>query len=229
MTNLRTLLEQAGGPASSQTPPAALVQADLARAHRALRHERVGRGTRGGLLAVAAAGVVAVIVQTGSPTDATPESTATPPPSSSTAGVGDTRMVAYTGTQPVGFTIDALPRGWEVQGVDTGVLTLAPAGIADRDPNSFSGKVAVFLEDLPPAATGDRVRPVQVGTTTGLLFENDLHTDGDRSGGTTLFVAQPSGTQLAVQVWSGLDWSDTAIAELGEAIHVTDAATVSVG
>ncbi|WP_328291834.1 hypothetical protein OG218_03610 [Kineococcus sp. NBC_00420] len=229
MTNLRTLLDQASGPASPHTPPAGLVQADLARAHRGLRRERVGRGARGGLLAVAAAGVVAVLVQTGSPTGATPERAATPPASSSAAGVGDTQMVAYTGTQPAGFTLDALPRGWEVQGVDAGVLTLAPAGIADQDPNSFAGKVAVFLENLPQAATGDRVRPVQVGTTTGLLFESDLNTGGDRLGGTTLFLAQPSGTQLAVQVWAGLGWSDTDIAALGAAIHVTDAATVSVG
>jgi len=225
MTNLRSLLDQAGGPASPHVPPAALVQADLARAHRGLRRERVGRGARGGLLAVAAAGVVAVLVQTG----ATPESPATPPQGSSAAGVGKTRMIAYTGEQPAGFTLDALPRGWEVQGVDSGVLTLAPAGIADQDPNSVSGKVAVFLEALPAAATSDRLRPVRVGTTTGVLFESDLNTDGDRLGGTTLFVAQPSGAQLAVQVWAGLGWSDTDIAALGAAIHVTDAATVSVG
>ncbi|MGI4895663.1 MAG: hypothetical protein ACRYF3_11185 [Janthinobacterium lividum] len=239
MTNLRTLLDEAAG-SSPQTSSASLVQADLTRAHRAQRRRRIGRGARGGFLTVAAAGVVAVALQTGLPTGTAPSSAVTPPQSAPAVGVGHTQLVAYTGAQPAGFTLDALPRGWEVQGVDAGGLTLAPTGIADQDPHSLTGKVAVFLEALPEGASGDRVRPVQVGTATGLLLQNDdvngpgrptgsKLTDGDRLGTTTLFIAQPSGTQLTVQVWGGLGWSDTDIAALGAAIHVTDAATISVG
>ena len=40
----------------------------------------------------------------------------------------DPKLVAYTGEQPAGFTLDRVPDGWEVQGVNRFFLMLAPQG-----------------------------------------------------------------------------------------------------
>jgi hypothetical protein len=135
-------------------------------------------------------------------------------------------LVSYEGTQPVGFLVDKVPEGWEVQGADTGVLTLAPIGATDRDINSFVGKIAVTRGDqLPADLTGTEV---EVGDADGLVFRMKGGEDGE-DGGKTLFVRQPSGDYLVIQTPPELGWSDEELAEFGAGIHVTDDAVTSVG
>jgi hypothetical protein len=45
----------------------------------------------------------------------------------------------------------------------------------------------------------------------------------------TLFVKQPSGDYLAIQVWSGLGWSNDQIVEFGAGVGITEHATVGNG
>lgn len=225
MDDLRTLLHDNTAP-SAPAPSPSLVRADLARGRTALRRRRTRRGARGSLMALAAAGVVALVVQ-GAPGGG-PSTTATPPAASSTLAA--TSLAAYTGKQPVGFTIDKVPTGWGVQVLDVYTLLLAPAEQAGQDAVDENGamsvadKIYVRTTDLIPDLTGGT--RVDVGGSPGRLFRGQSeYRDGPpvASKAKTLYVEQPSGAYLTVQVWDASSWTDAQIAELGASIHPTDA------
>ena len=239
-TDLKDLLQRTVD-GSASAPSDELVEADLARAHRARRRRSAVRGARAGVLALAAAGAAVLALQgmpdpgAGAPAvSAAPSLTAPPADPSGSAPTGTAalpaiQLVAWTGAQPAGFTVDKVPEGWEVQGADAGVLTVAPVGAADREVHSFAGKIAVFQQaDLPEGAR-ERGRLVRVGGADALAFTNDLNTPGDGLGGTTLFVPQDSGSHLSIQVWSGLGWSDAQLAEFAGGVRATEHAVDSVG
>src|SRR5689334_16007898 len=102
MIDLRTHLDDIAGPL---TPPsAAQVRADVARGRRALRRRRAGQALAGAALA-AVAGVTAVALGTSGSTPARPiAGPASPGNAQSLPHV--TRLVAYHGAQPPGYTLD---------------------------------------------------------------------------------------------------------------------------
>jgi hypothetical protein len=236
MTDLRMLLHEAST-SVRHAPAAGSVEADLLRGRRGLRRHRILLGARTGMLAAAAVGVVAVAVQSGLlPVggSAAPPPVAQPAPSVArpvpTPGLPTVpqpvALVSYRGEQPVGFLVDKVPAGWEVQGADTGTLTLAPIGAADQDIHSWAGKIAVLQGDqLPDGLTGTEV---EVGGARGLVFQMEGGDDGTK-GGKNLFVEQPSGTYLEIQTPPELGWSDRQLAEFGAGVQVTDDAVTSVG
>jgi hypothetical protein len=224
MTDIDTLLAQAAqspvAPASKST-----VDADVARGHRALVHRNLRRlGTRTALAAVVAVGVVgAVHVSSGS----SGTTSATTTPTTHVSGVEPNaanpsiKLVAYTGSQPDGYTVDSVPAGWEIQGVNNLALDIAPVGFADKDLNSFAGKLVVMLmsKDEKPPTTGV---PVNVGVPgTGRISHFNP--------GPILTFQDSAGHWLDIQVPASLHWSDAQVAAFGAAVHANATAEAGVG
>lgn len=224
MSDLRSLMHEAAGPAAATD--VSVADADLVRARRGLRRRQIGRlGAGSGLVAVAALGALAIVAPS-----VLPGSSSTPSVASSggsTVTVTGTKLVSYSGKQPVGFTLDKVPAGWEVRDSDAGVLTLAPKGAPKDKPKdgvSFEGKIAVMAQNDTGVPTGIQLDKVQVGNQPGVIAH--MKGAGDTR---TLFVKQPNGVYLEIQVWDGLGWGNPQIAEFGASVHITDDVQLSVG
>jgi hypothetical protein len=211
MMNLRDRLTEIAGPAVA--PTAAEVDADLARGRRALRRRRAGRTAAGSTFGVAA--LVAAVSLATAGVDSAPQDPVADHPPAATA----TELVAYKGAQPKGYTIDKVPDGWEIQGVNEYALTLAPVGADDQIPDSFVGKIAIMLQskDQHRVPAGKAVR---VGHK-GVLVKSEPGTNppaGDT--GWTLWIEQPTGAYLLIQFWEGLGFSEDAMVELGAGVQI---------
>jgi hypothetical protein len=213
MTDLQTLLFDAGRPGAE--PSAHVVDDDLARGRRALARRRLRRGgTRSLLVAAAAVGSLVVVQAQGVSQRPTQTATKSVPSSS-------IKLVAYTGTQPAGYTVDSVPAGWEIQGVNNYVLTIAAAGDPDRQVDSFAGKLTVMLlsKDGSIPTTGSRVA---VGSGYGVISHFDPTT-------AQLFFTDVAGHVLDIQVPASLHWTDAQIGQFGAAVHVNPSAQAGVG
>jgi hypothetical protein len=230
MTDLDTLLSQAAHPSTSPAPDS-VVDADLARGRRALNHRRRRRtGTRSVVAGALAIGAFAAFSPgshssgssvTGPSIGATTAGTATK--AAVTGGaVAGIQLVAYTGDQPKGYTVDSVPSGWEIQGVSNLALVVAPVGDADQDIDDFAGKLVVMLEseDQKTAPTGT---PVTVGSFTGVINHDEDNV------GPALFFTDGAGHRLAIQVPAALHWSDAQVAAFGTCVHVNATAQEGKG
>jgi hypothetical protein len=235
MTDLHTLMARAASPAPAPTAPllAAIAKEDLARGRIALRRRRIGRiGASSGLFAVAALGAFAFAapgVLPGFATTPTISATGIDTGSgASESSVGGTALVSYAGKQPVGYILDKVPVGWEIVSADAGGLLLAPEGSTDKESEeglqSFVGKIAVMQEGESSFPSGIPMDDVMVGKRPGVIAH--MEGGGDTR---TLFVKQPSGNYLAIQVWSGLGWDNNRIVEFATGVHITKDATVTLG
>src|SRR4029077_14105292 len=65
------------------------------------------------------------------------------------------KLVAWVGTQPPGYQVSWMPKGWVVQGSTPFALVMAPPNDKDKSPDSYSGKLVVMLQSrdatAPPA------------------------------------------------------------------------------
>ncbi|MEU4218404.1 hypothetical protein [Actinoplanes sp. NPDC026623] len=249
--NLRNQFDTLAGPEVVPTPED--VGADLERGRRALRKRRTVQKLAGSAFAVAAVLAVGVVIAD----DNTP---AAPPPLAGrdpgSVSVGATRLVAYTGSQPKGYTIDRVPDGWEIQADNPNALILAPKNALDKDPNSFVGKIGIMLQskDQHGVPAGKKVR---VGDGRGVLVPEQEVTDpttlrlreqakrealakggpsaapflveSDADDGATLWVKQPGGVYLLVQFWEGLGLSERDMLDIGAGVHVHKDAVQGVG
>jgi hypothetical protein len=222
MTDLRTMLHEA---APLPAPAAVdLVDADLGRAHRALRRRRSARlGLGSGLAAVAAVGAFAIaapgVFSSPAPAPAAGAAAGTVAPARGIA------LVAFTGEQPVGYTLDRVPAGWMVMASDAAALVLGPPGstrAAKTSELDFEGKIVVMQEGASSVPTDVRRDAVTVAGRPGMIAHM-------RDGGRTLFVKQPTGSYLAIQLWDGLNWSNDQIVQFGAGVHIHRSATVSAG
>jgi hypothetical protein len=207
MMELHDRLDRLAGPAVEATSSQA--DADLARGRRALRRRRTVKGAATGVFAVAAAAAALAYGTASSSHPAASDSAAAPRPA-----IVSTTLVAYKGEQPKGYTIDKVPSGWEIQGVDPSVLTIAPVDAKDKDPHSFVGKIAIMLQSVDEKGTPTGTA-VKVAGKTGVLI-----TPEGQSAGRTLYVKQPNGINLIVQIWDARGWSNDAIVEFAAGIHV---------
>jgi hypothetical protein len=222
MSDLRTLLHEAAPQPTAVSE--LVVERDLARARRALRLRRGRRtGIVGGLVAASALVAVAVVNPGGTPS--TPTATSSPSSRSDVPGIA---LVAYTGAQPAGFELDKIPAGWAVRDSTSGLLTLAPEGDttppADGGPTSLVGTIAVSIQGDSGIPSGVRLDDVTVDGRPAVIAH--MKGAGDTR---TLFIEQPSGTYLTIQVWDGLGWDNARIAEFAASVHVTDDAKPSFG
>ncbi|BCJ45526.1 hypothetical protein GCM10010168_80620 [Actinoplanes ianthinogenes] len=209
MTNLRDQLADIAGSPGEPTP--AQADADLARGRSALRRRRLTQSVAGSTFAIAAVAAAFAFVTAGSPATV-PSATGTKAPATSSAF----QLVDYKGEQPDAFTVDKVPAGWEVQGVTEGSLTVGPLGMADKDPSSFVDKVAVMLQSVDEhGELPGKPEKVKVGDKDG-FFVKRL----DAKDGVTLFVKQPNGVNLEIQVWDGIGWTRDQIVQFAEGVHV---------
>jgi hypothetical protein len=124
--------------------PASAVDGDLARGRSALRRRHRRAGTAVLSLAVAVGGGVALFTSAGSngghhtPTAATPSVPL------------KIKLVDYAGQEPQGFHIGIIPQGYDLdlQASTPFEVVIAPTGDADKNPDSFVGKVAITAEDV---------------------------------------------------------------------------------
>lgn len=222
------------------SPTTADADADLDRGRRALRKRRTAQMVGGSVFAVAALVAGITIATNGTP------ATTTPNVAQASAGVVSTRLVAYTGSQPKGYTIDKVPAGWEIQADNPNVLLLAPKNSVDKDPNSFVGKIGIMLQSKDQQTVPQGTK-VTIGDSEGVLVKEkplDATTkrlreeakrealakggpsaapflaDSDAGDGATLWVEQPNGIYLLVQFWSGLGLSQQDMIDIGAGVHV---------
>ncbi|MDI6104566.1 hypothetical protein QLQ12_38850 [Actinoplanes sp. NEAU-A12] len=214
MMNLHDGLARIAGPAAEPTP--AQVAADMARGQKALRRRRLLQAGSGSAFAIAAlAAAVAFATNGGAvPAGTAPLAQTTTAATASAAAAPGVKLVAYTGEQPKGYTVDKVPDGWEIQGVDEYVLTLAPKDAKDKNINSFEGKVVVMLQSVDDKNT-PKGEKVDVAGNPGVLTKAEGQTTG-----WWLFVDQPSGPRMHVQVWDDLGWSKSDVVEFAKGVHV---------
>ena len=235
------------------TPTMDDVNADLDRGRRALRKRRTVQKLAGSAFAAAALAAGLVIATNDVPSSTAP--TAAQSQSQGPAAVA-TRLVAYTGDQPKGYTIDKVPNGWEIQADNEHALILAPKDALDKDPQSFVGKIGIMLQSRDQKET-PKGKKVKVGDLAGVLVPEQEVTDpttlrlreeakreaiakggpsaapflveDDANDGATLWVKQPSGVHLLVQFWEGLGLSEADMLAIGAGVHVHKDAVQGVG
>ena len=221
MTDLRDHFDEIAGPIPAVSDDQA--EADLTRGRRALRRRRIVQSVAGSAFGVAAL-AAAIAVATSTPTAPADDRVTT------TASV---QLVAYKGEQPQGFTVDKVPDGWFIQASERGHLLLAPEKTKDTDKNSFAGKIAIMLESKDQNGPGREGKKVEGGVLLkSLPGQTPDGTVPPAPGGDTgwqLWLRQPSGIWLIVQVWQGLGLSESQIVELGAGVHVHEGAQQGVG
>lgn len=193
------------------------------------RRRRAALAVGGSAFAVAA--IVAAFSFSGAGEDTTGQGQPADRPALAAAA---TKLVAYTGKQPKGFSLDKVPDGWFVQADNTSSIVLAPNSVtgqpkADpsrdplRDPGSYVGKIAVMLQSKDQKDVPDGTN-VKVGDGKGVLVKAPDNTDGR-----TLWVAQPSGISVLIQFWDGIGLSQDAMVDFGAGVHVEKGAVQGVG
>ena len=217
MDDMNSLLTRAATAHSQSPTTAGLVDADLARGRQALARRRLRRGgLRTALVALAAVGTVALL-QPHTAAPRIPSASQSTDPARTISGIS---LVAYTGTQPDGYTVDSVPNGWEIQGVNNYALVIAPKGAADQSLDSFDNKLVVMLisKDASVPTSGP---VVAVGSHTGRISHIEPTTQ--------LFFSDGAGHTLDVQVPPTLRWTDQQIGQFGAAVHANATAVAGVG
>jgi hypothetical protein len=208
MNDLNDLLDRAAGPATAPVD----AHADLSRGHRALSRTRRRRAA-GGLLGVAAAGVVGFgAVRIAQPDSAQPERAV-----EATRDGGITFLAQPFSAGP--YTFDQTPQGWEVQGAFPQGVTMAPVGFPDQEPLSFVGKLVILFDANPPS--GDKVD--LDGRTFWIRESEDYTTIATRTRG-----AEPTGV-VSIQYPSNTGWTQDTMLTFLSSVHVGQAAQPGVG
>jgi hypothetical protein len=164
-----------------------------------------------------------------------------PRAASSAPGKVSVALVAYDGTQPKGYTLKTIPRGWDVASADNTVLVLHKIGTPKS--GTFEDKILVEGDLNPYPASGDQA--VEVNGAKGwffrhksaddsatLIFQTDQQKPVDKTPG----KANPSNPQLAmtrlnvmVQLPHSLNWNVATMVKFASGITVADGAGGAVG
>ena len=202
------LVEELGrlGAGADQSTPDDVVRRDLLRGRAALTRRRVRR-TVTGLGATAATAVLALAIAGGQ---------SSPDPHPAARGLD---LVAYTGTQLPGFTVEKVPEGFVLQGANAYSLDIALPG-NHTSLNDYRGKLVVMLQskDATGTPTGKQVeingRPGTISTfdpaAKQLYYSDGAH-------------------QIVVQSPTGLGLSDAELVEFASGVTVTAEAVAGVG
>lgn len=229
MTDLKDLFEIAladtdtdvtsGAHAHAHADPSA----DLARG-KLLLARRTRRRVFGAAAVTAAAALVAVgVVSTaaGSPAATTtlPAPTQLNHPSGAATGhtTGAIRLVAYTGTQPPGYTVTVIPAGWVIQGSNSFALVIAPQNAPNKDPDSFDGKLVVTEEDFDPQGSSALGwSPVSVAGHAAAYYAAQIN-GSDTAG---LVIEEAQGEWLLVQAPTSLAWTEQQMIQFGLGVTI---------
>ena len=203
---------------------------DLARGRRLLRRRRQRLAGLAGVTAAVLGGILVPLSLNGSaPAARHPVAAASSPvsthPKASSSPTNPTtpatqahaiKLVAWVGTQPPGYKVDWMPKGWVVQGSTPFALTIAPPGDKDTNASSFIGKLVVMLQSAdasaPPASWTDQ--PVN-----GRPGKFDVQTD------TQILIFKAAGGQwVDIQAPVSLGWDRAELAKFGGGVTVLGAA-----
>ena len=216
VNDLKDLLELAltdgHGPSPGQRADPA---ADLARGRRMLRRRRLA-GLAGVTAAVLCGALVPLALQ--GHARATPAAAPRPAqsrPSTAPAGSGQTRtvaLVAWEGTQPPGYRVGEMPKGWVVQGSNPYRLTIAPAHDPSTNPDDFIGKLVVMLQSR------DVTSPPTQGTAQPVNGRPGMF---DVQGNTQILTFQIVGGQwVVIQAPVSLGWNSAELAQFARGVQV---------
>jgi hypothetical protein len=203
---------------------------DLARGRRLLRRRRQRMAGLAGVTAAVLCGILVPLSLNGSapaashpvaaassPVSTHPKATSSPThattPATQTHAI---KLVAWVGTQPPGYKVDWMPKGWVVQGSTPFALTMASPGTKDKNPDVFTGKLVVMLQSAdasaPPANWADQ--PV-----------NGRPGKFDVQGDTQILTFQVAGGQwVVIQAPVSLGWDSAELAKFGGGVTVLAAA-----
>jgi hypothetical protein len=198
---------------------------DLARGRRRLRRRR-GAGAAGVLAAVAIGAIVPVALHSGGPSAGRP-SAARPAAARPSAAVRHgsvaktVALVAWTGSEPPGYSVSWMPKGWVVQGGDATVLTIAPAHFHDTSMYSFIGKLVVMLQSVdvhgaPSPAPGVTLQPQPVNGHPGYYSP----ATGSSAGLESLTYQLADGRWVVVQAPTTLGWDGAELAKFAGGVRV---------
>jgi hypothetical protein len=214
----------------AEEPSPETVEADIARGHRALVRVHRRRLVRRSLLTTMSLAVVAIGVTASMHhgTDATGDGVgAAKVPATHAAthaakrpGVPGAhnapavRLVAYTGTQLAGFTVDRVPDGWHLSTSTQVALNINRQGDTNNDPDVFEGKLTVLLQSRNVHGLPHH------GTAVTIDGEPGVVTDQGRYG-LSLTYRDTSRHTVVVQAPKVLAWSDSQVVQFAEGVHVT--------
>lgn len=229
MTDIKDLLELAlkDVPAGGRHAGPA---EDLTRGRRLLRRRRQRMAGLAGVTAAVLCGILVPLSLNGSaPAAGHPVAAATsspvPSPSKAVSTPTDAahaiKLVAWVGTQPPGYKVDWMPKGWVVQGSDPYALVMASPATKDKDPTVFIGKLVVMLQSAdasaPPANWADQ--PV-----------NGRPGKFDVQGDTQILIFKAAGGQwVDIQAPVSLGWDRAELAKFGGGVTVLGAAQAGRG
>ncbi|WP_305790016.1 hypothetical protein [Symbioplanes lichenis] len=241
MNDLHDHLTRIAG--SAPAPGPAQLDADLVRGKRALRRRRTLQTAGGSAFAVAAVVAAVSFTASGGGTGSTPGAPVAAPPAATSTQAPAVKLVAYKGKQPEGFTVDKVPDGWFIQNSNLSSLVLAPKDRSKTptefgtgpdgkpfkpsvapidDPDSFVGKITVFLQSRDQHGTPEG-KKVDVAGAEGVL----QNMEGDDS--KTLWIAQGKKPSVLIQFWEGIGLTEAQMIELGAGVHVEKGAVQGAG
>jgi hypothetical protein len=213
----------------------------LPRVQGGIRARRRRRGT----VAVAAAAVaLAAIVLVATQIDSSsaphpgsraaghaPRQAAGGPPSTRTVkpfkGPG-VKLVAYSGKQPAGYTVDVIPQGWVLGGVNSFALTINSASDPNMDPSYFVGKLVVALE--PPGSNLRTDGPKHGGLAVTVNGRAGLISGLGAKAGPTMAFYDAAGDVVDIEAPPALGWTTASpLVAFAEGIQVLGAAQPSYG
>jgi hypothetical protein len=229
VTDMKDLFELALSDIPRTGQPA-VPDEDLARGRRLLRRRRRQMAGLAGVTAAVLCGILVPLSLNGSapaashpvaaassPVSSHPKATATPTRATTPATqVHAIKLVAWVGTQPPGYKVDWMPKGWVVQGSTPFALTIAPPGDKDKSPDSFVGKLVVMLQSRdashPPNDWADQPVNGRVGKF-------------DVQGDTQILIFKDAGGQwVDIQAPVSLGWDSAELAKFGGGVTVLGAA-----
>jgi len=121
------------------------------------------------------------------------------------------RLIAYTGKQLAGFTVDRVPEGWHLSGSTQYALTINPQDDPNNNPDVFEGKLTVLLQSQD--ASG-----LPAGQAVSVNGQPGVVTD---DGGQALTYNDGKGHTVVVQAPDRLAWSSAQLVSFAEGVHVT--------
>ena len=227
MNDLKDLLELALSDVpgrDARVDPAA----DLARGRWLLRRRRQRQAGLAGVTAAALCGVLVPLALQGSapshrPAPAAVASSRPQPthsqPSQATAPAQQPReikLVAWVGTQPPGYQVAWMPKGWVVQGSTPFALVMAPPNAPNKNPDVYSDKLVVMLQSrdatAPPADWANQ--PVN-----GREGKFDVQDDTQ-----ILTFKNATGQWVVIQAPVSLGWDSAELAKFAGGVQVLAAA-----
>ena len=221
MNDVKDLLElalsDAPGPGERADPAG-----DLARGRRLLRRRRL-TGLAGVTAAMLCGVLVPLALQGSGPAAAghhpAAAASSRPQPSHPQSGRAapdkqspQIKLVAWVGTQPPGYRVSWMPKGWVVQGSTPYALVMAPPNAADKDPDVYIDKLVVMLQSRDAAAPPADWASQPVNGRPGKF---------DVQGDTQILTFQIVGRQwVVVQAPVSLGWDSAKLAKFAGGVQV---------